>query len=1035
MKSVTILLIAVSLSVAASGKSKITEDFIPVCDSLDRLITEKTSVESELTLKAVMKRGNLLDFYFDLSLSDIPWRYGDTEWFSSKLRELMPQQYRNYGIGRIYSAGIRMTELPVGGLGSDGSPDTHTYRIRKIPSASHPLVERMDGMSFDKGLDGRHIAVWPSHGLYFDRNSGRWQWQRPVLFQPVEDLLSAGFLIQYIVTMLENAGAYVMLARERDFNRTEIIVDNDKSPESEYRGSGTYSETGEWKEENPGFADVKAVYTGTENPFSLGSARSSACISKETERNRASKAIWTPDIPESGEYAVYISYKSLPNSTESAHYTVEHKGGSSEFIVNQKLGGGTWIYLGTFEFDEGSEGRVILDNLTPAGRRHVSGSRVSADAVKIGGGMGNIARKVGKDSCAVFETSMMPRYAEGARYWLQWAGADSTIYSQHDGENDYTDDLFSRGDWMNHLSLGSSVNPGKDGGKIPFDLVFALHTDAGMTPNDSTIGTLAIYTLKSEGKRKLPSGEDRHTNREYANLIQSQIVNDLRAEFDPEWNRRWIWNRGYRESRTPASPSMLCELLSHQNFADMRYGQDPAFRFCASRAVYKGILKYLSNRYGCEYVVQPLPVKAFSVNLSGGNAVLEWEERPDTLEPTANATGFLIQTRTDDGGFDNGMIFEGPAMENGRYRTEIPLEPGHVYSFRITAFNSGGKSFPSEILCAGIPSGHEQAADGQNAADSCVLIINNFDRVSAPAWLDSPDYAGFDNKTDGGVPYMKDISYTGEMYVFNRRMEWRSNDCPGFGASYNDMAGNVIAGNTFDYPYIHGKAVMDCGYPFCSSSSEAFVKDTALAEGKWCVDLICGKQVRTISGHGAYPEKYAVFPSGMRQALTDFATGGGSIIVSGANIGTDVWSGIYPIVRDSTERADEMEFAEKILGYRWITGHAGRTGTVNAVYNSRNFLSGMTDTLSYNNSFDSRLYRVENPDGIEPAASDAGTFARYSDTRISAGIYYDGGDYGTVCLGFPIEVIRNEKDIRSIFTAAFGFFRSLDQKTDENETD
>ena len=44
--------------------------------------------------------------------------------------------------------------------------------------------------------------------------------------------------------------------------------------------------------------------------------------------------------------------------------------------------------------------------------------------------------------------------------------------------------------------------------------------------------------------------------------------------------------------------------------ADMRYGLDPAFRFTASRAVYKGILKFLANRYGCAYAVQPLPVSA-----------------------------------------------------------------------------------------------------------------------------------------------------------------------------------------------------------------------------------------------------------------------------------------------------------------------------------------------------------------------------------------------------------------------------------------
>ncbi len=49
---------------------------------------------------------------------------------------------------------------------------------------------------------------------------------------------------------------------------------------------------------------------------------------------------------------------------------------------------------------------------------------------------------------------------------------------------------------------------------------------------------------------------------------------------------------------------MLLELLSHQNLADQRYGFDPRFRFHVSRAVYKGILRYLATASGTDYVVQ-----------------------------------------------------------------------------------------------------------------------------------------------------------------------------------------------------------------------------------------------------------------------------------------------------------------------------------------------------------------------------------------------------------------------------------------------
>ena len=57
-------------------------------------------------------------------------------------------------------------------------------------------------------------------------------------------------------------------------------------------------------------------------------------------------------------------------------------GGTSEFVVNQKIGGGTWVYLGTFEFDKGSEGYVMLTSKTPEGYEYKNGTLITADAVR-----------------------------------------------------------------------------------------------------------------------------------------------------------------------------------------------------------------------------------------------------------------------------------------------------------------------------------------------------------------------------------------------------------------------------------------------------------------------------------------------------------------------------------------------------------------------------------------------------------------------------------------------------------------------------
>ena len=1008
---------------AGARKSRIVTDFEPVCRALDSLLRERTTVDSGLELSAVMKRGGALDFYFTVTLGDRPFSAADVRWFRSELKSRFPDGYSNWRLGSIYSNRVNLERLVTPVLGSDGNPSPTEFRKRGQTSPGRPIVTDLQRPEYTHGLSGRHIALWQSHGRYYEQSMERWEWQRPCLFQTSEDLLTQSFVLPFLVPMLENAGAYVFLPRERDCQRNEIIVDNDPSfrdgcsGNGVARGTGIYYETGKWKSAGTGFADSLEVYSGLNNPFSMGTARSAGCTAGGKKAGAAAR--WTPEIPEKGEYAVYVSYKSLPESTENALYTVRHLGGESRFIVNQKMGGGTWIYLGTFTFDKGTEGYVTLESSTPHGRRFAPGSVVTADAVKFGGGMGNIARSICGDPESEAVTSGLPRFVEGARYWMQWAGTDSSVFSQNEQKNDYMDDFMSRGAWVGWLSGGSAVNPGrKDGKKIPIDISFGFHSDAGVTPNDSTIGTLAIYSLRCEGRQKLPDGEDRMTSREYAHLVQSQIVQDVRASFDPIWNRRCLWDRSYSESRTPPVPAMLLELLSHQNFSDMRLGLDPSFRFTVSRAVYKGMLKYLSNRYGVPYKVQPLPVGSFAAVFPSsspeGNGEIElelsWTDTEDPLEPTAVPEGYILYTRVDSGAFDNGTRIRFSRKEDRTF-CRVKMLPGHVYSYKITAYNSGGESFPSEILSAGVPEDLREDA-------GTVLVVNNFDRVSAPVSYDDSTYAGFDNRMDSGVPYIRDISFAGEMRQFRRGMVWTDDDNPGFGASESDMAGIPVAGNTFDYPSVHGKAIMKAGHPFCSASASAFSSDSTMSRF-WSMDLICGKQVTVKIGSGTVPDRYTVFPASLQSALRNFTAKGRNVLVSGADVGTDIWDRVYETDRDSIFREESIRFAEAVLGYRWITGCAS-FGTQAKRY--RSAMPQLPETVSFNGDYDERIYRVEAPDGIAPASDSARTIFRYSDTAISAAISYDPGDYRTVVIGFPIETILQEEAIDGIICSTLKFF-------------
>lgn len=159
-----------------------------------------------------------------------------------------------------------------------------------------------------------------------------------------------------------------------------------------------------------------------------------------------------------------------------AKYIVYHKGEATEFSVNQRMGGGTWVYLGTFDFDKGCNtlNRVVVTN--QASKRGV----VTSDAVRFGGGMGNILR--GNNS------SGMPRCLEGARYYAQWAGAPYHVYGGRKGANDYADDINTRSLLTNWLGGGSPYMPALQGKKVPIELSLAVHSDAVTTRTERQPG-------------------------------------------------------------------------------------------------------------------------------------------------------------------------------------------------------------------------------------------------------------------------------------------------------------------------------------------------------------------------------------------------------------------------------------------------------------------------------------------------------------------------------------------------------------------
>lgn len=941
------------------------------------------------------KKGKSITLHTNLSLSYLPMTDNLVVQITNEIRKRLPQDIQRYRLN-ILSDNTNIENLVPNFIRTRQKEDSY----RQFRNKGHkPLICNISKPrhDIDRGLQNNHIAMWQSHGWYYEQKLARWEWQRARIFQTVEDLYTQSYVLPFLVPMLERAGANVLLPRERDYNTIEIIIDNDDTSRNQYKEINGKTA---WKESvNPGFSDKKDFYINDENPFKMGTSRYTETITKGEE----SVIEWAFDVPKDDEYGVYVSYESFDRSTDNARYTIHHSGGSTTFSVNQQMGGGTWIFLGYFKFKASDSNKITLSNIS-----RKKGEIVSADAVKIGGGMGNIARKVQDISFDnyTFQTSGYPRYTEGSRYWMQWAGVPDSIYNQTDGTNDYTDDFASRGHWVNWLAGGSDVLPDNTGLRIPIDLAFAFHTDAGTYWGDSIVGTLGIY-MTHFNNEMFENGKSRWASRDLTQLILTEITEDIRREFEPNWTRRQLWNKSYAEARTPNVPTMLLELLSHQNFADMRYGLDPTFRFTVSRAIYKGMLKFIASQYNRAYTVQPLPVKDFKASFSNDTEVkLTWSPTKDSSEISAKPDKYIVYTRKNDGGFDNGILVDDTTAN-------VSIEKDVIYSFKVEAINQGGRSFPSEIL----------SVSRKSDEKGLVLIVNGFTRLSAPYSFttNNDSIAGFLGSEDNGVPYLADYHFIDNQHEFRRVIPWMDDDAAGFGDSYANYETTKIAGNTFDFPYSHGLAFAQNGYSFVSqSASSVSIGDSTQLQQYDIIDWILGKQKQSVVGRGAFPAKYKTFTKEQQEVIAHYLTRhGGNIVVSGAYVGSDIWQNPY------ADTADKM-WGEDILNIKLRNSKGAINGEIKSVASP---LSWDGHNFKYYNSLNSDGYVVENPDAIESTNKNGFTVFRYPENNLSAGVFNPYETGGSACiLGFPIESIRTEKERNLLIQLIVGMINQNNTK-------
>lgn len=526
----------------------------------------------------------------------------------------------------------------------------------------------------DGALSGRAVYLSQCHGwIWYDSLDG-FSTQRGNVWDTVEDVHNPEGLNQFLANYLENAGARVFTAKERDQNPTMVVVDD---------GDLGYAEAGD------GFADGEAgygwlpTYVYGENPFDLGGTR-------RFPAGQGAVATWTPDVPEDGHYAVYVSWDADADNARDAHYRLVHPGGTIDRWFDQTVHGSTWQYVETLWLPAGESLSVELVG------DGASGGWLSADAVRIGGGTGLVER--------YGETTGRPRWEEGAILSTQFSGAPETVYDPYEDGNG--SDPSSRSRWADWEHPA-----GEDA------LYLSWHSNA--CDGCGARGTVT-YTYDAA----CSAGPSVDGSTDLAEALQDEIVSAATLLWDAAWQDRGTNTDCFSEvnpSHNDEMPAALVELAFHDTEIDAEHLKDPQFRRDAARAMYRAIVRYWADRDGIEPHYLPEPPTGVALRNGADGLALSWAAGVSGWPWGDAAEGYVVYRSADGRAWDAGTTVTGTS-------TTVEAAPGETVYVRVAATNAGGVSFPSDVVAA------RRSLDGT----APVLLVAAFDRLDAGqlAWDD-----------------------------------------------------------------------------------------------------------------------------------------------------------------------------------------------------------------------------------------------------------------------------------------------------------
>ena len=524
-------------------------------------------------------------------------------------------------------------------------------------------------------LSGVTVFVNAGHG--WTAGSSSWFLQRPLLFEMIEDYGNLEQL-NYFVRQCYLAGATVVPYRPVGYQPIEVVLDQD-DPEVTYTGTWTDSSG------SPYYENGRTVLNPAVSYRFAGASVTETAVAR-----------YTPNLPAADFYPVYSWVLGTTNRTTQT-YRIQHSGGATEVVVDHRLVGQGWVYLGNFYFDAGTSGYVEVSNKSP------NAGVVIADAIRFGSGVGDV---VGSGPGTV---SGFDRDEEAGRYWaeseagINAVGLSSSIYDCC--SSDQSDNVGTAARWAQEMNNTAFNNDRWRRIYIEF------HSNAGSGTSRGTVALITGNATTNQAAYALTLGEE---------IERDMLVLD--SGFEHTWGTRTnTFNGSFGAISTTNNgdefDATILEVAFHDNQQDAQLLLDPKVRDAVAHSSVQGIIRFLNSLAGSTVPLAfpPAPPRDVeAVTQLNGDVIVSWSIPLSGDAYGDPAQGYRIYRSTNGKGFDAGLD-----VGNVASATLTDVVAGQTTYIRVAAYNAGGESVPTETLAV-------RRVDGDRAT---FLIVDGFDRI------------------------------------------------------------------------------------------------------------------------------------------------------------------------------------------------------------------------------------------------------------------------------------------------------------------